>query len=309
MLSAALVFNPLAGKGRLRSIVPAVIENLRRSGYDAVAVPTRGPGDAEARARDAVAGDAEVVFALGGDGTLRECACGILGSGACLAFLPSGTMNVMALEFAIPARPVAAARSYATAREVHLGVGLAGESPFLMQVSAGVDAFLIGSLRSREKRMLGRAAVVPAILRSLARYSFPPFEVRTDAGSQRGTLAVASNILRYGGPFQLTPGARSDGSSLELFVFSGRGRSAAIAFALSLLVGRHLRLAASSVTTVRAATFVAGARVPFQIDGDVLAIAPGRPLAVSLSSETLRFLAPAASVASRSRKAGTEAKR
>jgi diacylglycerol kinase family enzyme len=161
-----------------------------------------------------------------------------------------------------------------------------------MQVSAGVDAFLIASLRSREKRLLGRAAVVPAILRSLARYSFPPFEVRTEAGTLPATLAVASNIRRYGGPFELTPRARADGNGLELFVFSGRGKTAAVRFALSLLVGRHLGLERSSVTSIRTATFDARANVPFQVDGDVLETETGRPLEVSLASETLRFLAP-----------------
>lgn len=293
MQSAAVVFNPLAGRRRLRAVVPEVLAALGTVGFDAVALPTRGPGDAEQRAREAVAGGAAVVFALGGDGTLRECAGGVLGSEASLAFLPSGTMNVMALELGIRGAPVAAARSYAETRERRLGVGLAGASPFLMQVSAGVDAFLISSLRSREKRLLGRASVVPAVLRSLAGYSFPPFAVHTDTGAHQATLAVASNIARYGGPFTLTPGARCDGESLELYCYSGRGRSAAVRFALALLVGRHLSLDKSSVETIRAATFDADGRVPFQIDGDVLALAPERRLEVTLAPDTLRFLAPA----------------
>jgi len=234
---------------------------------------------------------------MGGDGTLRECAAGILGSDASLAFLPTGTMNVMALELGVPSRAVEAARGYANAREVRLGVGLAAGTPFLMQVSAGIDAALIRSLRPKEKQWLGRVSVVPAIVRALAGYGFPLFEVESASGVQSVTLVVASNIRRYGGPFVLTPRATSDGTGLELFLFSGRGRGAAITFGLSLLLGRHSRIRTTSVKRIREATITAGANVPFQMDGDILGLSPGRAapqsLAVSLSAETLRVLVPA----------------
>lgn len=255
-------------------------------------MPTRGPGDAESRAREAVAGGAETIFALGGDGTLRECAAGILGSNVTLGFLPTGTMNVMALELGIRGGAVEVAGAYANAREIRLGVGLADRTPFLMQATAGIDAFLISSLRPNEKRWLGQVAAVPAIVRTLAKYHFPSFEIESEAGIHSATLAVVSNIARYGGPFELTPQARSDGTSLELFLFSGRGRGAAIKFGLSLLLGRHSKLRAASFERIRAATITAGPDVPFQIDGDVLRHAPGRPLEISLAAETLRVLVP-----------------
>jgi len=290
---AAVVFNPLAGRRRFRGLLPEVLAGLRRSGFEAAPVPTRGPGDAEGLARDAAAGGAETIFALGGDGTLRECAAGILGSNAALGFLPTGTMNVMALELGVRGRAVDVARAYAKAREIRLGVGLADGTPFLMQASTGIDAFLIGSLRPNEKRWLGQVSAVPAIVRALAKYHFPSFEVESETGIHSATLAVASNIARYGGRFELTSQARSDGTSLELFLFSGRGRGAAIKFGLSLLLGRHSKLRAASFERIRAATITAGPDVPFQIDGDVLRHAPGRPLEISLAAETLRMLVPA----------------
>ncbi len=292
MRSAVVVFNPLAGKQRSQALLTKLLASLQQSGFEATPIPTRGPGDAESRAREAAAEGVDTVFALGGDGTLRECAAGILGSETALAFLPTGTMNVMALELGVPVRPIGAALAYAGARETRLGVGLAGETPFLMQASAGVDAFLIASLRPREKKWLGWASVVPAILRSLARYPFPVFEVESQSRTHRVTLAVASNILRYGGPFKLTP--RTDDGKLQLFLFSGRGRGGAVRFALSLLLGRHLRLRESALEPTRQVKLRAGPEVPFQIDGDVLAREPGRPLVVSLAQDTLRLLLPAA---------------
>jgi diacylglycerol kinase family enzyme len=268
---------------------------LRQAGFAAEAVATRAAGDAEHRARECAGSGAAAIFALGGDGTLRECAAGVLGTEAGLGFLPAGTVNVMAGELGIHGSAVRAARAYAGARTIPFGVGLAGSAPFLMQVSAGIDAFLIRSLQAGEKKWLGRIAILPATLRALKNYTFPPFSVSSDSGAHTVTLAVASNIVRYGGPFRLTPQARSDGSSLELFLFSGRGRSAALHFALSLLLGRHLKLRSSRLVRVRRARLTACAGVPLQIDGDVLESVPDQPLEIGLAAETVRMLVPAAS--------------
>ncbi len=292
MRSAAVVFNPAAGRGGAPARLARVLEALEGAGFNAGPLPTRAPGDATNRAREAVDHGAEVVFSLGGDGTLRECAAGLLGSKVPLAFLPTGTINVMALELGVPSRPVAAARSYARAEPRRFGVGMAGETPFLMQASAGVDAFLIASMRSKEKKLLGRLSPIPALLRTLARYRFPVFTVSTSAGSRAVTLAVASNVKRYGGPWKLTPEARSDGETLELFSFAGRGRAAAIGLALSVIVGRQLKLAGSRSERVTRATLQPVPRLPFQVDGDVFEASRDRSFEIQPSDPGIHILVP-----------------
>lgn len=292
MRSAVVVFNPFAGRRPVQALVSEVVGALSENGFDAEPMPSRLPGDSTERARRAAERGVEAVFALGGDGTLRECAAGLLGSQTVLGFLPVGTVNVMALELGIPARPLAAARALANARAVPFGVGLANGSPFLMQASAGIDAFLIAQLRPREKKLLGRGSALPAIIRSLARYSFPTFGVSDAFDSQTVTLAVVSNIRRYGGPWKLTPGALHNGETLELFTFTGRGRVAVIFFALSLLVGRQLRLSGSLCRSVARAVIDPVQGLPFQIDGDVLGADDRRALVVETAPHTIRMLVP-----------------
>ena len=53
-----------------------LIEILGRGGFAVEARPTSAPGDATRLARVAVDENADVVFSLGGDGTLREVAAG-----------------------------------------------------------------------------------------------------------------------------------------------------------------------------------------------------------------------------------------
>ncbi len=287
---AVLVFNPFAGRHRTGELSRTVAAELDGQGFSVTSVPTRGPGDATTRARVAASSGASAVFALGGDGTLRECAAGLAGSETALGFLPAGTVNVMAFELGLPGRPLAAARAHRSSRARAFDVGYAGDETFLMQCSAGFDARLIAELRSEEKRRLGRLAVLPATLRSLARYRFPSFGVETASGRSSATLAVVSNIRRYGGPWKIAPAASTEDGELDLVLHSGSGRRAILAFALRLLFGRHLAGRHCRLERVREATLLPAPGAPRQLDGERGPAA--EPLRVTVARRALRMLIP-----------------
>src|SRR6266700_2772270 len=56
-------------------------------------------------AREAVAAGAGLVFAAGGDGTVRACAQALAGAGVALAIVPLGTANLAARALGVPRRP------------------------------------------------------------------------------------------------------------------------------------------------------------------------------------------------------------
>ena len=144
MRPASLIYNPAAGRHKLGARVPALLEALGASGFAAQALPTAAPGHATLLARErATAGD-EVVFAFGGDGTVREAAAGLLDSTTKLGILPGGTTNVLARALRLPLDPLAVARAAGSFRSIPLDVGLCaspqGNHPFLMMVSCGLNA-------------------------------------------------------------------------------------------------------------------------------------------------------------------------
>ena len=60
------------------------------------ASPTTGPNMAGALARAHVAGGADLIVVMGGDGTINEAAEGLIGTPVPLAILPAGTASVLA---------------------------------------------------------------------------------------------------------------------------------------------------------------------------------------------------------------------
>ncbi len=292
MRRAVLIYNPKSGRQVARRLLPAVLATLRAGGFEVEPVATEGPGDATRIARAATAEtEIEIAFAMGGDGTLREVARGLLGSDVALAPLPAGTTNVLALTLGLPRRADRAARVMAACRRRRLDVGLAGGEPFLMQVSAGLDAVVMARQDSGAKKRFGKAAVAWTSLRHWWGYKYPYLELRVDGRAERVSHFAACNIPHYAGAFRMAPGADPGDGRLDLVLFRGRGRAATLGFARDLGLGRHLAREDVEARQVAELELVGPADdYLVQIDGDVL-IGP-MPLKISLAEERLWVLAP-----------------
>lgn len=292
---AALIYNPTAGRGRHAELLPALIASLRRGGIAVAPHPSQAPGHATALAREA-SGSLDLVLAYGGDGTVREVAAGLLGTGATLGILPGGTTNVLARAFALPLDPRRAAALLGQLPSRELDVGLAGDEPFLMMISAGLDAHILGRIDPTLKRRFGRGAVVGQGLGDWWRYGYPSLELRTGDRTLAGSFIAICNIPLYGGQFVLAPNALLDDGLLDAVVVQRSGRRGTLRFALDLALARHQERAdiahVQLCEGVLSCPSLAGdpGAATFQIDGDVAA---GRlPVEIRVSPHRIPVLAP-----------------
>jgi diacylglycerol kinase (ATP) len=292
MRHGALIYNPAAGRRRATRQRDEICAVLAAAGWQIEAAPTRAPGDAtELAGALARAGRVEAVFTVGGDGTLREVAAGLLGSEVALAPLPGGTTNVLARVFGIPRRPVAAARALAVGTSRPLAVGLCGRTPFLMMVSAGLDADIMGSLSGDLKARLGMGAVGLQGLGSWWRYGFPAVTARWDGQQAEGSFAAVCNIPLYAGSFALAPAAIYDDDLLDLVLWRRGGRLRTLAFTADLVLGRHLRRRDVVSASAPEIELLGPPELPLQVDGDPCREA--LPVRVRVAPERLRVMVPA----------------
>src|ERR1043166_10201596 len=105
-------------------------------------------------ARDAAAAGVDVVFCLGGDGTLNEALNGLAGTGVALAVLPAGGTNVFARTIGIPRDPIEATAVYierlrdgSTPTSVTLGV--VNDHRFSFCAGVGFDAEVVREVHRR----------------------------------------------------------------------------------------------------------------------------------------------------------------
>lgn len=288
---AVLIYNPASGRRTSDRLLPAVLAPLRAAGFEIEPLPTRGPGDATRLARRATATGIEVAFAMGGDGTLREVAAGLMGSDVALGPLPAGTANVLALACGLPQQAPAAARMLGRATPQAIDVGMAGEEPFLMLTSCGIDAEVMASQDGRLKRYLGRSAFAWTVLHRWWTYRYPEIVVRLGGRSQWVTLVVVCNIPYYGGRIRIAPTADFRDRRLDCVLFRGRGRAATLGFFRDLARGRHLDRRDVEVLVTQEVEIAGPPELKVQIDGDALALVS--PLTIGLARDRLRVLLPA----------------
>jgi diacylglycerol kinase (ATP) len=289
MRPAALIYNPRSGRQRHAQVLDALLATLRGGGFEVEPVPTAFPGQATELARERRQ-SAEVVFAFGGDGTAREVASGLMGGPAALGVLPGGTANLLALALGLPREPAAAAAALLKLPARPFDVGLAGDVPFLMMVSAGLDAVLLATLNTRLKWLFGKTAIAGQGLREWWRYPYPALEVTTDGERLEASFASVSNIPFYAGSYRLAPAARTDDGRFELVTFRGTGRAATAAFALDVIRSRHVRRRDVEIRQVREVSLTGPAGAPAQVDGDVCQ--ERLPLSIRFAPERLLVLAP-----------------
>jgi YegS/Rv2252/BmrU family lipid kinase len=287
---AVLLFNPRAGRRRGGRAFASVVHELGGA-WRLRPLPTTSPDHCRAMAAEAARDGVDAVFVLGGDGTIRLVAAALAGTATALGALPGGTTNVVAGALGLPGEPVAAARALARPGRRELDVGRCGAERFLMQVSGGLDARVMARVDPRWKRRLGKLAVAAAALRAWAGYDFPVFELEVDGRPVAASGFVVANLARYAGAFEIVPGASAEDRRLELLLFHGRRRRAALGFALDLARGRHLERDDVEVGPVGRVRLLGPAPAELQADGDPLLATP--PVDLDLAAERLAVLVPA----------------
>ena len=104
------IYNPKAGKERIRSNLLDLIDIFTKAGYEVTAYPTQGTGDAAnvVMERDE---KYQMITCSGGDGTLDEVVNGMMRSNQHIpiGYVPAGSTNDFAMSLGIPASMKAAA--------------------------------------------------------------------------------------------------------------------------------------------------------------------------------------------------------
>ena len=140
----------------------ALADALAEAGFALAPVPANAGLEAQWRA----AGTAPLVFVAGGDGTLRNAAARLAGTGRILAPIPAGTMNRFATRLGLPSTPLDAIAAYRSATVQEIPLAEVNGEPFLHQCVVGRITWLM-RLRERQRGtgLRGWWRVLRAVLR------------------------------------------------------------------------------------------------------------------------------------------------
>jgi diacylglycerol kinase (ATP) len=269
------------------------ITRMRADGLDLINSPTTAPGHATEIVRNLLPAGLDVVAVCGGDGTVSEAACGLVGSAVPLAILPAGTSNVLARELSIPLQLDPAAKLLLEGVPRPVRVLFANGRAFLLWAGVGLDARIMGHMSLVLKRWLGRTGIFFTVADEFFRYEFPRLEVTVDGERHEATFAVVCHARHYAGPWIIAPDARLDSDELDVMLFSGRSRWQFLSLFRQMQLARSGHLRGGLARIVRGRTAIVRSLetypVEVQVDGDCVL---ETPINCRVGEETISILVP-----------------
>ncbi|MCH9276994.1 NAD(+)/NADH kinase [Bifidobacterium amazonense] len=202
-------------------------------------IETKLDKDGRACAKEALAHGADVVVAVGGDGTVRTVASAVSGTGHALGIIPIGTGNLFARNMGIPVDDIDAALSVATShgsRHVDMGRLTLLDDPdtdhghaFLIIAGIGFDALMIDDTDPELKKNISWLAYFVSGVKNL----FAPkyhgsVTIRSADGSSHTIKGLAFRTFMAGNCgqipfFSLMPDASYDDGILDFEIIDTSG--------------------------------------------------------------------------------------
>lgn len=238
---AHAIINPLAGGGRAGRTWPRVRAVLQDAGWSIVESRTERRGHAMDLA---AASSADVLVAVGGDGTAHEVANGVLRSrrSSALGVIPSGTGSDFARALGVPRDPLAAAQALVAARPRRVDVGAVNGRYFLTIAGVGFDGEVARLVNAWPKVLSGTVMYLLGILTTLVTYRPVDVDIALDGLSQRERLfliAVGNTAWNAGGMWTV-PAARADDGLLHTVIAGPLSRLETLVVLPRVFSGRHL---------------------------------------------------------------------
>ncbi len=243
-------------------------------------------------ARRALEAGAALVFAVGGDGTVRACAQVLAGTGVPLAIVPTGTANLTARSLGVPRDLGAAVQAGFAGQDKVIDLALADGTTCVAMAGIGLDATVVGATPDRLKRHVGWPAYAAASARQLLAGP-AEFAIRMDGGpelARRARSVVVGNCGLLPGGFLLLPAARQDDGVLDVGILAPGGLADWTSVGYRVLAASERDDSRLERYQARQVEIRAGRQLPRQVDGEM--IGPADSLTVAIQPGALVVRVP-----------------
>jgi len=263
-------------------------------GWEIELLETRSADAGDGATRQAVAAGAQLVFAVGGDGTVRACAQALADSKVPLAIVPRGTANLVATALGIPSSLDAALAVGFGQHERRIDLAIADNITYAAMAGIGLDAAVVGATAAGLKGTAGWLGYAATGIRRLAG-ARTRFEIRLDGGEPMGRHArcvVVGNVGLLPGGFVLLPEARPDDGVLDVGILAPTGLFGWPRVGWRVLTRSPRDDAVLQRYQARRVEIAAETTLPRQADGELIGVASS--LTVALAPGGLLVRVPAA---------------
>jgi len=299
-IKTVFLVNPAAENGAAGRRWPELAHEAASLGLQGDTRFSERPGHLTELAREAAA-DADLLVAVGGDGTVNEVVNGIAGLDVELALIPRGTGGDFVRTFGIPRkldRAVEVALRGRT-RAIDLGRGRyrswAGEdeeSYFANIASAGMSGAIAKRTNETSKALGGKVSYAWATVAVFSRWRSDEVRVRVDGREQAGRMhdVIVANGRYLGGGMKMVPEAEPDDGLLDVLLIGDLTKRDLLLTMPKTYRGKHLPHPKATLLRGTTVEIDAPEPLPVELDGEQ----PGTtPVRFEIVPRALRLRVPA----------------
>ena len=215
-MKALFVVNDRSGARRNYDVRALIRQHWSGEGCNIEGCSTRE--DLDRLIASAINDGIEVIFAVGGDGTVHEVAKRVIGKPLTLGIVPTGSGNGFARHLGLPTMPADLVRAIPSLRTETIDTAEVNGRPFIGVMGVGFDAFIADRFASSTVR--GFRTYVTEGLLGYASYRPQDYELTIDGSTEhvRAFVIAVANSAQYGNNARIAPRASVQDGLLHVVV-------------------------------------------------------------------------------------------
>lgn len=218
MKKIIFVVNPISGTQGKELILSLLNEKIDKTRYTWDVIYTQRAGHAVEIAAKAAEEKADIVVAIGGDGTINEIARSLVHTNTALGIIPCGSGNGLARHLHIPLEPKKALDIINEGYLKVIDYGKINDTDFFCTCGVGFDAFV--SLKFAHAGKRGLLTYLEKTLQESLKYQPETYELETENGitKYKAFLIACGNASQYGNNAYIAPQATLTDGLLDVTI-------------------------------------------------------------------------------------------
>ncbi|MDO4543122.1 MAG: diacylglycerol kinase family lipid kinase [Clostridia bacterium] len=288
MAELLFICNPVAGNGAAMTAIEQVKRILDERGADYEVRFSQYPEHSKVLALQAAKEGHGCIVAVGGDGTVREVACALIGTDIPLGIIPCGTGNDYVKPLRIPCDTALAVDILLSGGRRRVDVGRANDNLYINVAGFGFDVDVLDSTEIYKKKCRsGKVAYIRSLIHALSGLRLRKTVIKTEDGTERrfnALIVVAGIGTHIGGGMNITPKADPSDGLLDICVAHDVTKLTVLRFLPKLLKGRHVDSKYVTYFNATRAEAVCEPISRIQVDGEVM---EGTPVVFEIEKAAL----------------------
>ena len=255
------IVNPESAKGNAMKIIGNIEKVCKQEHIEYEVCYTLAQGDATKLAQS-YKDDENIIYAVGGDGTLSEVLNGVVGTKNKIGIIPAGSGN----DFYRTVKELAKA-------EIESDVGVVNGKYFLNIACVGIDAEVANNVPlMKKKNVKVKNLYTASILYTFTHFKFKQIHFKSQEKDEKGNFTILSicNGRYYGGGYNISPKASLEDNNFDVYYINKLRLPSIINLLLKLKKGKLEQDKRTNHFKTNNITVTSEEPIRFNVDGETI---------------------------------------